>query len=105
MSAETITPAEKARLSELEQVIQKGKDTFVEVGNALGEIRDARIYRDDFKSFEEYCKTRWGFSRQNAHEMIVAAEVSGNLSGTPDTPQITSVSQARPLTLMGKRAV
>jgi hypothetical protein len=94
---ESLTAKETVRLCKLERIIQKGKDTFVEVGNSLGEIRDSKMYRATFKTFNEYCKERWGFSRQNAYEMIVAAEVSHNLSGTPDKTNITAICQARPL--------
>lgn len=95
MSAELITPEESVRLCELERIIQKGKDTFVEVGTALSEIRDSRIYRATFKTFEEYCQKRWEFEKAYAFRMIAAAEVVGNLSPMGDTP--TSERQARPL--------
>ena len=96
MNAEIITPAESVRLCELERIIQKGKDTFVEVGTALSEIRDSRIYRATFKTFEDYCKDRWDFTREHASKLIQAAVVVGNLSPIGDKPK--TESQARPLT-------
>jgi len=36
------------RLEELEKVIAKGQQTFVEVGMALAEIRDLRLYKREY---------------------------------------------------------
>lgn len=41
------------RKHELEQVIERGLQTFVEVGNAIREIRDSRLYKDEYGTFEE----------------------------------------------------
>lgn len=94
--SEILTTKETVRLCELERVIQKGKDTFVEVGTALAEVRDNRMYRATFKTFEEYCQKRWEFNRDYASKMIMAAEVINNLSTIVDKPK--TESQARPLT-------
>jgi hypothetical protein len=96
--ANEITIEESKRLILLEEQIKRGLDTFVEVGEALLEIRDSRLYRIEHETFEAYCREKWGMSRQNAHELIGAALVNENLSGTPDKPKITAVSQARPMT-------
>lgn len=91
-----LAPIETARLHDLESTIAHGLKTFVEVGSALARIREERLYRDGHATFEDYCREKWGMGRANAYELMAAAEVVGNLSGTPDIP--TSVSQARPLT-------
>ena len=62
------------RLLELETVIERGKLTFVEVGNALAEIRDSRLYRAQYSTFEQYCKERWGWSRSYSYRQIEAAQ-------------------------------
>ncbi|HEX6762895.1 MAG TPA: hypothetical protein VF094_08855 [Gaiellaceae bacterium] len=46
---------ESARLAELEHVVEQGLQTFVEVGLALAEIRDGRLYRATHSTFAEYC--------------------------------------------------
>jgi hypothetical protein len=63
------------RLAELEKVIAKGRKTFVEVGRALAEIRDTRLYRREYSGFEEYCQKKWGWTRQRAYQLMDAAEV------------------------------
>lgn len=60
------------------------------------EIRDSRLYRQQFPTFEAYCRERWGLSRFYAHRIIDAAEVANNLLPIGNIPQ--TESQARPLT-------
>jgi hypothetical protein len=80
------------RLDELEAVIERGVQTFIEVGKALTEIRDSRLYKQTYNSFETYCKERWGFSRARGYQLIDAAK----LSTTVDTPPANE-RQARAL--------
>jgi hypothetical protein len=66
---------EDARLSELEKVIAKGKKAFVEVGLALAEIRDLRLYKREYSNFNEYCQQKWGWTKQHAYRLIDAAPI------------------------------
>jgi hypothetical protein len=63
------------RLKALEGLIENGKKAFIEVGMALTEIRDRRLYRKLFDTFEAYCQSRWGFGLSFANHQIRAAEV------------------------------
>ena len=67
------------RLEELEKLIAKGQQTFVEVGMALAEIRDLRLYKREYSSFAEYCQIKWGWKRTYAHYIIDSAEVVKSL--------------------------
>lgn len=78
----TLTTTEASRLGELESVIRIGQSKFVEVGNALAEIRDKKLYRSFYSNFEQYCLAVWGWSRQRGYQMIQAAEVVGELPPT-----------------------
>jgi hypothetical protein len=60
-------------LGELEKTIAQGKQRLVELGLALGEIRDLRLYRREYGSFDEYCRAKWGCGRQRAYRLIKAA--------------------------------
>lgn len=95
-AADIISGAEADRLLALEVTIERGLYTFVDVGNALLEIRDSRLYRSTHSTFEDYCRERWGFNRAHAYRMIEAASVAGNLSPNGDIPLVES--QLRPLT-------
>ena len=86
---------DRRRLTELEGVIERGRQTFVEVGQALAEIRDQRLYRDTHGTFEDYCRERWSMDRRNANRHIEAAAVVGRL-GSND-PKPSSVGQTREL--------
>ena len=85
---------ESARLEELEKTISRGKKTFVEVGMALAEIRDLRLYKREYGGFEEYCREKWGWKRAHAYRLIDAAEV---VKVSPIGDKIQSESQARAL--------
>ena len=67
------------RLIALEQTIEAGRKTFVEVGLALAEIRDTRLYRSDFDTFEAYCQKKWGWNSSRARQLIGAASVVEDL--------------------------
>jgi hypothetical protein len=83
-------------LARLEAVIERGLTTFIEVGAALLEIRERRLYREGFDSFEGYCRDRWGMARRTAYRYIEAAEVVDHVS---DRTQVlpANVEQTRPL--------
>jgi hypothetical protein len=78
-----LSPAdEKQRLGELEDIIRRGQRTFVEVGSALVEIRERRLYRHrGYRSFEEYLYERWdGMSKSYANRQIEAANTQVKLA-------------------------
>ncbi len=79
----TIAVALEPTLDELEAIVDRGLQTFVEVGQALAEIRERRLYRDQYDSFEVYCRSRFNFNRQRASQLIKAAEVSRILDSPP----------------------
>ena len=93
---------ETGRLAELETIIEQGLTTFIEVGNALLEIRDTHLYRRQYATFEEYCRQRWGLRRSRAYQLMAAAEVVENLkmSTIVDIPaneaQVRSLARLAP---------
>lgn len=48
-------------------------------------MRDKRLYRVTYGTFEDYCEQRWGMKRQRAYQLMEAAQVNGNLSKIFDT--------------------
>ncbi|MDF5720211.1 MAG: hypothetical protein PUP91_06920 [Rhizonema sp. PD37] len=72
-------------LSEDEQRLRlhlerKVERAFYEAGKALTELRDRKLYRSTHKTFEEYCRVRFGHSRQKSNYLIAAAGVFDNLT-------------------------
>jgi hypothetical protein len=63
------------RLADAEAKIERGLSTFMEVGTALVQIRDERLYREQHDTFEEYCRNRWRFSARRANQLMDAAEI------------------------------
>lgn len=88
---------EQAQLEAYEVVIANGLQTFYEVGTALADIRDSRLYRQQYRTFEDYCDQRWGMQRAHAYRLIEAAEVRENLSPMGDILPANE-RQTRPLT-------
>ena len=80
------------RLAELEDIIGRDLPTFVEVGKAIREIRDSRLYRETHDTFEEYCRERWGWSRAHAYRQMDAVWTAEVLSPIGD---IANEAQAR----------
>jgi phage N-6-adenine-methyltransferase len=91
----SLTVVESQELACHEAVIARGLKTFVEVGEALRAIRDDRLYRQGYATFEDYCRERWGINRSYSYELIEAAQVAVNVRNSGH--ELTAVSQARPL--------
>ncbi len=90
-----LVKSERAELARLEGLIERGMTTFVEVGNALREIRDARLYRASHATFEAYCRERWEWSKAYSNRIIASAAAVEALAPMGVTP--TSERQVRPL--------
>ena len=88
-----LTVREKTELAELETIIESGMKSFLVVGRALLKIRDSRLYRDSHRTFDDYCRDRWGMTRMRASQLIAAVAVSENVNNC-----LQNEAQARPLT-------
>ena len=75
----TLTIEERNELDRLEAVIDRGIQTFAEVGSALLVIRDDRLYRATHATFEAYCRERWDMTRCHANRVIGAARIGAEL--------------------------
>jgi hypothetical protein len=96
---EDIALEESRDLVRLEKVIEGGLQTFVEVGAALAEIRDRRLYRIEHKTFEAYCRDKWNIGRTYAHRLMASNDTVEML---PVGNKPTSERQVRPLTKLPK---
>ena len=87
LSDQPLSVVEETELAYYEDQFQKTLDnfnkalkTFFKVaGDSLRAIREKRLYRRDYASFEIYCRERWNISRSRAHRLIEAATVIDNL--------------------------
>jgi hypothetical protein len=106
MQEETVTgearslvfPVDQQRFAELERVIERGFGTFVEVGRALLEIQERRLYRGaGHRTFADYVSKRWDLSIAHAYRQIDASKVVDILSPIGEIPLPANEAQAREL--------
>jgi hypothetical protein len=71
-----LTIQESSRLKQLEKIIKAGEKTFIEVGEALTEIRDNKLYRQEHGTFEKYIQRVWGWNRSHGYQLISAAKIA-----------------------------
>ena len=86
-----LTVSDAVRLKQLETTITKGSKAFIEVGLALAEIRDSKLYRVHFSTFEKYCEAKWNWSKQHVYRLIECAPVAES------NPRVTNYKQASEL--------
>lgn len=77
--------------------IERGLSSFIEVGNALAEIRDGRLYGVEYDTFEEYCQGKWQLSRRHVDRLVASSQIVANLRPIGLKLPATE-TQARPLT-------
>lgn len=92
-----LLPVETHDLERYEAVIASGLQTFIEVGTALMEIRDRKLYRAEFGTFEGYCRERWNLTDRRARQLMSAADVVSNIETGTTVPKPETERQARPL--------
>jgi hypothetical protein len=92
-----LSVAEADELAEHEAVIECGLKTFIDVGLRLATVRDERLYRGGYATFEEYCEGRWNFSDRRARQLIDAA---GMVAALP-TGTIVPVTESQARELVG----
>lgn len=89
-----LTDEEEVDLLHLERKVER---SVFEAGKALKEIRDRRLYRSTHKTFELYCRERFGFNRISAYNKIVAAETFDILFTNGEQILPTNERQIRPI--------
>ena len=83
-------------LARLETIVDHGLTGFVQVGTALLEISDRRLYRETHATFAEYCATRWQMSAARAYQLCDAAGAIKSLPPEMST-MVDNERQAREL--------
>lgn len=86
---------EQTTRQELEAIIQEGLDTYLTVGTALYQIREAKLYRSTHLSLKAYLAERFDVGRQRAYQLMEAAQVVNALmaevQGNDDNTDVTIV--------------
>ena len=72
-----LTDEERAELAAYEHLVQ---DPKLARGLALGMIREKRLYRETYETFDRYCLERWKLSKTHVNRLIQGAAVLKNLT-------------------------
>ena len=78
-----------------EKIIQSGLNTFYAVGIALSEIKNQQLFLATHKTWDDYCRERWGMASRTAYQAIKSASVVAGLisSGIENLPQTESIAR------------
>lgn len=76
----SLTEQERSEFTLLKNNIHKA---FYIIGASLGRIRNLRLYRDEYQTFEEFCKVEFGYTRQYVNYQIKSAEIVEDLKFFP----------------------
>ena len=90
-----LTPEEEQLLASCEQTIEEKLKDFYDVGRALLTIQDRKLYRASYRTFAQYCRERWDFSRTHGYRNIHAWQSYQLVAHSEVAP--TSERQLRPL--------
>lgn len=96
ISLRPLSLVERDLKDQCEEVIRAGLTTFAEVGQALLTVRDQRLYRDHYPTFEEYAAGKWQISRPRAYELMRATAIVSAIADI-GLPAPVNEGQAREL--------
>lgn len=94
MTELALTNVEVNRLESLEEMISRGAKAFFEVGIALTEIRESRLYRAQYDTFEQYCLERWNFTAARGRQLMGAVEAIASLPDEMPKPSNSAQASA-----------
>lgn len=89
----------KEDLEICEQKIREGIKSFLEIGHALKDIQEKKLYRLKYNTFEMYCEKVWELSKTRAYQLIAQCNTMLSLSTIVDEIDLENIteSQIRPL--------
>lgn len=90
MSELALTDRESRRLKSLEDTIRRSAGDMYD---AMRAIHDEKLYREEFSTWEAYCKGRWGMSAQYANRLIEHGRVLSLMDDEGKSETIVSLSE------------
>ena len=82
-----LTALERQEFADAKTAIRAKLSSFIEVGEALLRVRDKRLYREEYKTFEAFALTEFSIKRSHANRLIDAAKIARNLSPMGTSPK------------------
>lgn len=92
-----LSAVERDHLAVCEAALDNLRRAFIAAGKALQVIRDSRLYRAGYATFEDYVEERWDIGRQYAYRLIAAWPLAERLSPIGDTLTESQVRELLPL--------
>lgn len=92
-----LSEMEMAELMACEAVIANDWENEVQVGMALIQVRDNKLWRNDYRDFKAYYRVRWAFSHTKVYRLVSAVGIYKNLVQMKDVPKPESEASLRPL--------
>jgi Zn-dependent oligopeptidase len=94
-----LTVSQKARFRKLDKAVRAGMGAFVVVGMCLKEIRDKKLYREKFETFEDYVRDRHDLAQSRTYQLMEAAETVHQIESSTNCGTLpANEGQVRPLT-------
>jgi hypothetical protein len=80
-----------------EEILGDEFKNSINVGLALLEIRDRRLYRMDYLTFDEYYQKKWHFEKRRVYFLTATAEVYRSITTATNLPIPGCAFEMRPL--------
>jgi hypothetical protein len=93
---QTLTKPEASQFKKSKSIIRRWCNDRFKVGAELMRIRDERLYRADFGSFDAFVQKEYNWTRENAYKLISANEIKQSLPSNV-TQCVTNPRQANAL--------
>lgn len=92
-----LSDGERLRFEQCREVVRRNLKTCFEVGAALLEIRESKLYREHWTSFEKFCQAEFNIGKSHAYRLIDASGVKKTVETSPIGDAVQSESHARAL--------
>lgn len=92
-----LTEQEQRELDSLEAKIREGLSLFLEIGEPLAKIKQDKLYRAKYISFQKYCTEEFEISFQYAYRMVAAFEVKPGVDEQTSKHALEEVTSERHL--------
>jgi hypothetical protein len=92
-----LAAVEQADLATCEAALDNLRVAFWAAGKALQAIRDARLYRYGYDTFEDYVEQRWDVRRAQAYRLIAAWPLAERLSPIGDKITESQIRELLPV--------
>jgi|ERR1043166_2637309 hypothetical protein len=89
--------SKQSRYEVLKEKIRNWWEDRLKIGEALREIRESKLYKDEYQSFEEFCDHEYGLKHSQAYRLIEAAGIKDSIKSSPMGDKISNERQARAL--------